>query len=100
MAKYKQKETIVDAVQYDGKDYFYIMGWTTHFSQRAEDWPTVTVTRKQGYTLISVYQEGNKSEASWIFELKPTDWIVYDGREGIFRPVKDEVFQRDYESIT
>ncbi len=45
-------------------------------------------------------QEGNKYEAGWIFDLKPTDWIVYDGKEGIFRPVKDAVFQRDYESIT
>jgi hypothetical protein len=82
MAKYRKKPVVIEAVNFDGKNFDEIKSFCT-IAERFE----VSWGYHIGIKTLEGYMEG-----------RPGDWII-KGVNGEFYPCKPDIFEKTYEPV-
>jgi len=88
--RFQTKIVVVEAMKFDGSNYFEISGWTAGRFREADPF----IRADSPDVIAEVYDELHKT---WIGVLK-NQWIVR-GAKGEFYPCDDETFHWKYEEV-
>lgn len=94
MPKFRKKPVIIDAIQWDGKNFDAVMnfmGETCGHKKAYEDYEEQAL--RTGQLVITTMHNGQN------VVVEPGDWIIPDGKPNTFYPCKPDVFERTYEAV-
>lgn len=94
MPKFKKKPVVIEAVQWNGKNFDEVMNFMQEFHGSKLNYENAEQRAlKTGIITITTMHEGQR------VNVVPGDWIVPDGKPNTFYPIKPDVFEKTYEKV-
>lgn len=94
MPKFRKKPVVIEAVQWDGKNFDEVMNFMKEFHGSKLNYENAEeAAYKTGMIFVRTMHDGQG------VNVVVGDWIIPDGKPGTFYPCKPEVFERTYEPI-
>lgn len=94
MPKFRKKPVVINAVQWNGKNFDEVMNFMEEFHGSKLNYENAEeAALKSGKLTITTMHAGQT------VEVVAGDWIVPDGKPNTFYPIKPEVFEKTYEAV-